>query len=136
MKDPYVYKVRGIKKVIDGDTVDVILDLGFDTSLTKRVRLIGIDTPESRTRDLKEKAFGLEAKYWLKKKLEEAEKIFIQTSITKEKYGRVLGELFVNTDEISLNEQMVELGYAWRYDGGTKEKKFDRLIAQRAKNKI
>ncbi|MCI5146132.1 MAG: thermonuclease family protein [Candidatus Electrothrix sp. AR3] len=134
MKDPYVYRVREVRKVVDGDTVDLVIDLGFDTSLAKRVRLSDIDAPESRTRDLEEKALGLEAKNWLKRKLNEAEKILIRTYLTGkgEKYGRVLGLLFINAEEISLNEQMIQQGYAWKYDGGTKKKDFALLRSQRS----
>ena len=69
-KDPYIYRVKQVLRVVDGDTIDVDIDLGFDISLTKRVRLSGVDTPESRTTDLKEKALGLEVKEWLKKNLD------------------------------------------------------------------
>ncbi|MCI5223991.1 MAG: thermonuclease family protein [Candidatus Electrothrix sp. AR4] len=133
MKDPYIYKVREVRKVVDGDTVDLIIDLGFDISLAKRVRLAAIDAPESRTRDLKEKAFGLEAKDWLKKKLNEAEAVLIQTDLAGhgEKYGRVLGTLFVNSIETSLNKQMIEQGYAWEYEGKRKYKDFDKLLSKR-----
>lgn len=133
MKDPYIYKVREVRKVIDGDTVDLIIDLGFNISLTKRVRLTGIDAPESRTRDLKEKAFGLEAKEWLKKHLEDSEEILIKTDLGggSEKFGRALGLLFVNAEDTSLNEQMIEYGYAWVYDGGKKKKDFASLLSRR-----
>ena len=90
-KDPYVYRIRSVHKVVDGDTIDADIDLGFDISLTKRIRLAGIDTPESRTTDLKEKALGLEVKEWLKHKLNGAKDILIKTELpdSTEKYGRI-----------------------------------------------
>ncbi len=128
-KDPYIYRIKDIHKVVDGDTIDADIDLGFDISLTKRIRLAGIDTPESRTTDLKEKAMGLESKEWLKKKLEGAKDIVIKTELpdSTEKYGRIIGHLFINGQETSLNNQMIAEGYALAYDGGTKDKNFDVL---------
>lgn len=131
----YEYRVKKVLKVVDGDTIDVDIDLGFNVSYTQRVRLAGIDTPESRTTDLKEKALGLEVKEYLKHSLEGAEDIVIQTEKpdSSEKYGRILGWLFINDEEISINEKMINDGYAWEYDGGTKQKDFDALLAKRAK---
>jgi len=131
----YEYRVKEVLKVVDGDTIDVDIDLGFNVSYTQRVRLAGIDTPESRTTDLKEKALGLEVKEYLKHSLEGAEDVIIQTEKpdSSEKYGRILGWLFINDDEISLNEKMINEGYAWEYDGGTKKKDFDSLLAKRSK---
>lgn len=128
-KDPYIYRVKQVLKVVDGDTIDADIDLGFDISLTKRVRLAGIDTPESRTTDLKEKALGLEVKEWLKKRLEGAKDILIKTQLpdSTEKYGRILGKLYINNEETSLNEQMIDEGYAWSYMGDTKVKDFEKL---------
>ena len=131
----YEYRVKKVLKIVDGDTIDVDIDLGFNVSYTQRVRLAGIDTPESRTTDLKEKALGLEVKEYLKHLLEDAEDIIIQTEKpdSSEKYGRILGWLFINDEEISVNEKMINDGYAWEYDGGTKQKDFDALLAKRAK---
>ncbi len=131
----YEYRVKKVLKVVDGDTIDVDIDLGFNVSYTQRVRLAGIDTPESRTTDLKEKALGLEVKEYLKHSLEGAEDVVIQTEKpdSSEKYGRILGWLFINDEEVSLNEKMINDGYAWEYDGGTKKKDFDSLLAKRAK---
>lgn len=133
LKDPYVYRVRQVHKVVDGDTIDVSIDLGFDISLTKRVRLAGIDTPESRTRDLYEKKLGLESKEWLKHELEDSKNIIIKTELpdSTEKYGRILGWLYINDQPSSLNEQMIQLGYAWSYLGDTKVKDFAILEARR-----
>ena len=132
-KDPYIYRIRSVHKVVDGDTIDADIDLGFDISLTKRIRLAGIDTPESRTTDAKEKALGLEVKDWLKHRLEFAKDILIKTELpdSTEKYGRIIGHLYVNGEEISINNQMITEGYAWEYDGGTKKKDFDLLLSKR-----
>ena len=134
-KDPYVYRIRSVHKVVDGDTIDADIDLGFDISLTKRIRLAGIDTPESRTTDAKEKALGLEVKDWLKHRLEFAKDIIIKTELpdSTEKYGRIIGHLYINGEEVSINNQMIVEGYAWEYDGGTKKKDFDALLAKRKK---
>ncbi len=135
-KDPYIYRVKEVLKIVDGDTIDADIDLGFDISLTKRVRLNGIDTPESRTTDLKEKALGLEVKEWLKHKLEGAKDILIKTQLpdSTEKYGRILGNLYINNESLSLNEQMVNTGYAWSYKGDAKIKDFALLEAKRKNN--
>ena len=132
-KDPYIYRIRSVHKVVDGDTIDADIDLGFDISLTKRIRLAGIDTPESRTSDAYEKKLGLQAKEWLKHKLENAKDIIIKTELpdSTEKYGRIIGHLFINGEETSLNNQMISEGYAWEYDGGTKKKDFSVLDSKR-----
>ena len=130
-KDPYIYRIRSIHKVVDGDTIDADIDLGFDISLAKRIRLAGVDTPESRTTDLKEKALGLEVKEWLKKNLEGKNEILVKTELpdSTEKYGRILGRLFVG--DVCLNDRMIAEGYAWEYDGGTKKKDFALLESKR-----
>jgi len=112
----YNYKIK-LDRVIDGDTVDAYIDLGFDISVHKRIRLAGIDSPESRTRDLEEKKKGLAAKERLKEIL--ASDNIIMKSHGKGKYGRVLGELYVEKDqEISVNEILVREGHAKEYFGG------------------
>ena len=122
-----------INKVVDGDTIDVTIDLGFDLAKKERVRIAGIDTPEKRTRDLEEKALGLDATAWMKKHLEETIKGDDELTIRTElkggmgKYGRLLGWLYVGESDVSLNEQMITEGYAWEYDGGTKQKNFEEL---------
>lgn len=139
-KDPYIYRIRSVHKVVDGDTIDADIDLGFSISLTKRIRLAGVDTPESRTTDANEKKLGLESKEWLKKKLEGQTDIVVKTELpdSTEKYGRILGYLFIGDDEVSavnrrksINEQMIEDGFAWEYDGGTKKKDFALLESKR-----
>ena len=133
LKDPYIYRVKSVNKVVDGDTIDVDIDLGFDVSLAKRVRLAGVDTPESRTKDEYEKKLGLEAKEWLKHHLEGVKDILIKTELpdSTEKYGRILGWLYVNNELVSLNEKMIQEGYAWTYLGDTKVKNFALLEAKR-----
>ena len=120
-----------IVKVLDGDTIDVEIDLGFDLYKRERVRVAGVDTPEKRTRDLEEKELGIDATNWLKKKLEDTiagdgDELTIRTELKGGvgKYGRLLGWLYINDEEVSLNEQMITEGYAWPYDGGTKQKDF------------
>ena len=136
LRDPYIYRIKQITKVVDGDTIDADIDLGFDISLSKRIRLAAVDTPESRTSDANEKKYGLESKEWLKHKVESAENILIKTELpdSTEKYGRIIGHLFVNDQESSLNDQMITEGYAWLYDGGTKKKNFAELDAKRTRN--
>ena len=128
-RDPYIYRIKSVLKVVDGDTIDASIDLGFDISLEKRIRFAGIDTPESRTTNVKEKAMGLESKEWLKKTLEGAKDILIKTELpdSTEKYGRIIGHLFINGQEISLNTQMIDEGYAWPYEGDKKVKDFEML---------
>ena len=103
-KDPYLYRIKDVHKVVDGDTIDADIDLGFDISLTKRIRLAGVDTPESRTADANEKKYGLESKEWLKHRLEGAKDIIIKTELpdSTEKYGRIIGHLFINGEATSL----------------------------------
>jgi micrococcal nuclease len=113
----YEYRVRKVTNVVDGDTIDVELDLGFNISYSQRVRLAGIDTPESRTKDKMEKALGLESKQRLKDVLSKAQLVVIRTELpdSSEKYGRILGWLFVDGAEKSVNEALVADGYAWGY---------------------
>ena len=133
-KSCYNFRVTEIVKVLDGDTIDVLIDLGFDLFKKERVRIAGVDTPEKRTRDLEEKALGIDATNWLKKKLEDTiagdgDELTIRTELVggTGKYGRLLGWLYINEDAVSLNEQMITEGYAWEYDGGTKQKNFESL---------
>ena len=132
-KSCYNFRVTEIKKVLDGDTIDVIIDLGFDLAKTERVRIAGVDTPEKRTRNLEEKALGIDATEWLKDKLEGAidgdDDLVIRTELVGGvgKYGRLLGWLYIGDSDLSLNEQMITEGYAWAYDGGTKQKDFEEL---------
>ncbi len=132
-KSCYNFRVVEINRVLDGDTIDVTIDLGFDLFKKERVRVAGVDTPEKRTRDLEEKELGIDATNWLKEKLEGAlageDQLTIRTELVGGvgKYGRLLGWLYIGDGDVSLNEQMIEEGYAWAYDGGTKQKDFGEL---------
>ena len=116
----YEYACK-VKRVVDGDTVDVILDLGFDVSYSCRVRLYGIDTPESRTRDKDEKARGKMAGAFLEEAIEDGEKVVIQTKLkdSKGKYGRGLGDVVV--DGVNINKLMVKCHLAVAYHGQSKD---------------
>ena len=120
----YEYKVKDVVKVVDGDTIDILIDLGFGLTKKERVRVAGIDTPESRTRNLVEKQYGIAAKVYLEGILRNAEEIRVETS-KDGKYGRMLGWIYVDGVEKSVNQTMIDEGYAWPYDGGTKNE-FDR----------
>ena len=132
-KSCYNFRVTEITKVLDGDTIDVIIDLGFDLSKKERVRIAGVDTPEKRTRNLEEKALGIDATNWLKEKLEGAilgdDDLIISTELVggMGKYGRLLGWLYIGDSPVSLNEQMITEGYAHAYDGGTKDMNLEAL---------
>ena len=132
-KSCYNFRVVEINRVLDGDTIDVTIDLGFDLYKKERVRVAGVDTPEKRTRDDEEKELGYDATNWLKEKLEGAvvgdDDLIIRTELVGGvgKYGRLLGWLYIGDGDVSLNEAMIEEGYAWAYDGGTKQKDFEEL---------
>ena len=136
-KSCYNFRVTKINRVIDGDTIDVTLDLGFSLTKKERVRIAGVDTPEKRTRNLEEKELGIDATNWLKDKIKDTltgdDELTIRTELVGGvgKYGRLLGWLYVGDDDYSLNEQMITEGYAWAYDGGTKQKNFEDLRAIR-----
>ena len=133
----FEYYVKKVNKVVDGDTIDVDIDLGFDISFSSRVRLAGIDTPESRTTDKAEKVLGLEAKAYVKTQIDSAKSVVIKTEKmdSSEKYGRILGWVYLDGSDISLNEKMIKDGYAWGYLGDTKVKDFQALAKIRAKSK-
>tara|TARA_R100000781_G_scaffold774_1_gene1335 strand:- start:459 stop:821 length:363 start_codon:yes stop_codon:yes gene_type:complete len=116
----YEYKAI-LKRVVDGDTCDAHIDLGFDVSVTKRIRFMGVDTWESRTRDLEEKERGLLAKKYTEEMLSRNGGEFILKSHGVGKYGRVLGELFIDGEEKSLNELLKDNGHAYEYYGGKKK---------------
>jgi micrococcal nuclease len=133
----FEYYVKKVTKVVDGDTIDVDIDLGFDISFTSRVRLAGIDTPESRTSDKMEKTLGLESKAYLKNAIDNAKSVVIKTEKmnSSEKYGRILGWVFLDGAKVSINEQMIADGYAWGYLGDTKVKDFEALAKVRSKKR-
>ncbi len=132
-KSCYNFRVVKINRVVDGDTIDVTLDLGFSLTKKERVRIAGVDTPEKRTRNLEEKALGIDATNYLKDKLTDTlkgdDELVIRTELVGGvgKYGRLLGWLYIGDSDISINEQMITEGYAWPYDGGTKQKDFNEL---------
>ena len=129
----YNFRVTEINRVVDGDTIDVTIDLGFDLYKKERVRVAGVDTPEKRTRNLEEKELGIDATNWLKEKLDSTiagdDELTVRTELDGGvgKYGRLLGWLYIGDGELSLNEEMITQGYAWEYDGGTKQKNFEEL---------
>ena len=132
-KSCYNFRVIKINRVVDGDTIDVTIDLGFDLYKKERVRVAGIDTPEKRTRNLEEKALGIDATNWIKERLNSAiageEDLVIRTELVggMGKYGRLLGWLYIGDQETSLNELMITEGYAHAYDGGTKDMNLEAL---------
>ena len=132
-KSCYNFRVIKINRVLDGDTIDVTIDLGFDLFKKERVRIAGVDTPEKRTRNLEEKALGIDATEWLKARLNDTikgdDELLIRTELVGGvgKYGRLLGWLYIGESSISINEQMITEGYAWEYDGGKKQKDFEEL---------
>jgi micrococcal nuclease len=131
------YNVKKVTRIVDGDTIDVDIDLGFNISYSQRVRLAGIDTPESRTTDKYEKALGLEVKKKLGELIANAKTIVIKTELpdSSEKYGRILGWLYLDGAETSVNEALIAGGYAWGYMGDTKVKDFEALKARREATK-
>ncbi len=132
-KSCYNFRVIKVDKVLDGDTIDVTIDLGFDLYKKERVRIAGVDTPEKRTKNLEEKALGIDATNWLKKELEDVlagdDELIVRTELHGGvgKYGRLLGWLYVGDEQVSLNEQMITQGYAHAYDGGTKDMNLEAL---------
>ena len=112
----YQYKIKKIHRIIDGDTVDVEISLGFNITIVQRVRLKDIDAAETRTKDLKEKAEGLLAKEWLEKELSKPGEWIIETT-KDDKYGRILGTLYLIGEPVTVNERMVNDGIARPYLG-------------------
>jgi len=117
----FSYRVAEVTKIVDGDTIDVIIDLGFDILYKSRVRLFGIDTPESRTTNNEEKVRGLLSKHFLEEHLKSSKKIVIKTHKGEEtgKFGRILGEIFI--DGVNINQKMCDEGYAVAYYGQNKQ---------------
>ena len=109
----YTYKVKEVVRIVDGDTIDLIIDAGFYIYVQQRIRLKGIDAPETRTLDLLEKDKGLKAKEWLERELKDKE-ITIKTT-KEDKYGRMLGELYTKDHGLSINERMLQEGFAAKY---------------------
>ena len=124
----YEYAIKEVVRVVDGDTIDIIIDLGFNLTKKERVRLAGIDAPESRTTDLEEKKMGLESKEFLTRRLNDCVNLKVKTE-KDGKYGRMLG--WIHCGETNINEEMIYRGYAWKYDGGTKQKDLEELRKRR-----
>ena len=124
--EKYIYRGK-LERVVDGDTIDALIDVGFDIWIKKRIRYSGIDTWESRTRDLEEKAKGLEAKARNKELLMEVSSkpgYFRLKSFGVGKYGRVLGEIYIEDKEgkqYNINKTLISEGHAYIYDGGKKK---------------
>ena len=130
----YTYFVKSVDRVVDGDTIDISIDLGFDLTKRERVRLAGIDTPEKRTKNPKEKEMGYQATEFLEMHLMEATKLTVKTE-KEGKFGRMLGWLYKSeTDTTSINQIMIDKGYAWAYDGGTKVRNLEDLMEKRDKS--
>jgi micrococcal nuclease len=123
--EKYIYKAK-LERVVDGDTVDALIDLGFDTWVKKRIRYMGVDAWESRTRNLAEKEKGLAAKARNKELIEKISArpgYFLLKSHGVGKYGRVLGEIFIQDEdknEINVNQLLIIEGHAYVYEGGKK----------------
>ena len=116
----YKYRCK-LDRVVDGDTADVLIDLGFDTWRKSRLRFKGVDTWEKRTRNKEEKVKGLAASAFTKEHLEKNKGFFTIQSYGKGKYGRVLAEIFIEGEEKSLNQLLIENGHAYIYEGGKKQ---------------
>jgi endonuclease YncB( thermonuclease family) len=131
----FSYRVSKVTKVVDGDTIDVVIDLGFDIMYKSRVRLFGIDTPESRTRDKVEKKYGLLSKKFLQENLKKG-KLVIKTHKDSEtgKFGRILGEIFVNG--ININVLMCTKGHAVEYYGQSKDDIEEAHLKNRKRHKV
>jgi micrococcal nuclease len=110
----YQYKIKKINRVIDGDTVDLDIDLGFGITLSHRVRLKGINAAETRTLDLEEKQAGINARLWLEKELSKPGEWVIETT-KEDKYGRILGTLYLVGEPVTVNEKMLNEGIAKPY---------------------
>jgi len=124
----YEYKIKEVLKVVDGDTVDILIDLGFDLTKKERVRIAGIDAPEKKSKDALEKRLGLEATEFAEKWFKASGDLMVKTE-KDEKYGRMLGYFY--RGEECYSETVVAQGYAWEYDGGHKEKDFELLLSKR-----
>ena len=132
----YSYRIDKVLKVVDGDTIDVRIDMGFDIKYKSRVRLFGIDTPESRTRDKVEKKYGLLSKKFLKEALLNGKKKVIKTHKGEEtgKFGRILGEIFIDNKNINL--EMCKKGYAVPYYGQNKELVEEAHLKNRKRHRV
>lgn len=119
----YEYNAK-VLNIVDGDTVDLEIDVGFSISIKQRARLLGIDAPESKTKNLEEKALGLKAKKALQDLTKDNSSVIIKTH-KDDKYGRLLVEIFING--VNINQKLISEGYAWSYSGATKTKDLTKL---------
>ena len=126
----FIYRIKAVTKVVDGDTVDCVFDLGFDVMFHSRVRLLGIDTPESRTSDPFEKLYGKAATEFLKKWLDGGDVTIKTHKDGRGKFGRILGELWVF--DTNVNKKMIEEHHAVEYHGQSKEEIAEQHIINRA----
>ncbi len=110
----YQYKIKRITRIIDGDTIDADIDLGFNLTISQRIRLKGLNAAETKTLDLEEKKKGVEARLWLEKELSKEGEWIIETT-KEDKYGRILGTLYCIGDPVTLNEKMLNEGIAKPY---------------------
>lgn len=124
----YEYDIANVLKIVDGDTLDILVDLGFNIFHKERIRINRIDTPESNSKNELERKLALEAKDYLSNWIKTQKKLHIKT-IKDDKYGRMLGEIYGDTE--CLNDLLIEHGYAWSYDGGTKNKDLNLLLEKR-----
>lgn len=124
----YEYMVVDVVKVIDGDTLDVLIDLGFNMMRKERIRINRVDTPETNSKNELEKKLGYDAKEFVIEWVSKQTKIKIKT-FKDDKYGRILGELY--GDNTCLNDLLIENGLAWEYDGSTKNKDLILLLERR-----
>lgn len=125
----YEYIIKDVIKVVDGDTIDILFDLGFNVFHKERIRLSGIDTPESNSKNDQEKMLANDAKTFLAIWLVGQNQLKIKTS-KDDKYGRILGEIYGNNN-ICINKLLIEKGYAWEYNGDAKNKDFSVLLEKR-----
>ena len=133
--DKHIYSAK-LVRVVDGDTCDAMIDLGFNVWVKNRIRFMGVDAWESRTRNKEEKEKGLAAKAYVKDLLENSDEgKFLLKSHGVGKYGRVLGELFVKGNEKSVNELLKENGHAYEYDGGKKKAFVAEIATEKAAKK-
>ena len=132
----FSYRVDKVTKIVDGDTIDVMLDLGFDIKYKSRVRLFGIDTTESRTRDKVEKKYGLLSKKFLQEQIKKSKKVTIKTYKGDEtgKFGRILGDVFI--DGKSVNTLMCQKGHAVEYYGQSKDDVEAAHLSNRKRHKV
>jgi len=110
----YQYKIKKITRVVDGDTVDADIDLGFGITISHRIRLKGINAPETKTLNLEEKQAGITARLWLEKELSKPGEWVIETT-KEDKYGRILGTLYLTGEPVTVNEKMLNEGIAKPY---------------------